>query len=59
MLGCRHIARWPIFALEQTSMTPVSVIWLGVTLAMLAAFAYVLIGSHILAVGDLQLGNQS
>jgi hypothetical protein len=45
-------------AIEQTSLNRFRVMWLAVALAMLASCAYVLIGFHILAVGDLQTADR-
>jgi hypothetical protein len=45
-------------AVEQTSMNRVRVMWLAVALAVTAALAYVLIGFHMLAVGDLQTADR-
>lgn len=43
-----------MIAIERKGTTHVWVMWLTVVLALLTAVAYVLIGFHILTVGDLQ-----
>ena len=43
---------------EHDSTTRMDVMWLAVALAGVAAVAYALIGSNLLAVGDLQLVDQ-
>src|SRR3712207_4653435 len=43
-----------MIAVKQGYTTRVRAIWLAVALAVLAAISYVLIGLHLLGVGDLQ-----
>lgn len=43
-----------MITLEQQSINRMRVLWLAVGLAMVAAMTYILIGLHVLAVGDLQ-----
>jgi hypothetical protein len=47
-----------MITLDKGQTNRVRVTWLAVALALLAALAYVLIGFHILAVGDLQTADR-